>query len=868
MPEPKSRDPLPADALFLTGGGEMARLIAAYDWSGSLGPLSSWPASLKTTVGLMLNSPVPLVLLWGEDGIMLYNDGYSGFAGNRHPQLLGSKVREGWPEVADWNDNVMKVGLAGGTLTYKDQELTLNRRGQFEKGWMDLNYSPVLGDDGKPAGVIAIVQETTERVHADRRLAAERERLEQMFQQAPSFMVMLEGPEHRVQYANPGYYKLVGQRELVGRRIAEALPEVVEQGFVALMDGVFKGGKAFAAFGQKVHLHREPGAPAQERYVDFVYQPLTDSTGAVTGIFTEGVDVTERVQAEMRREALVNLTESFRKANDRVDIAYAAAALLGELLNVSRVGYGTIDPVAETLRVGRDWTAPGVETLAGVTNLRDYGSFIDSLKANEFIAIPDVRDDARTVAAAAALEARSARAFVNVPVVEQGQLVAVLYVNSAEARDWTDEELAFIREVSERTRTTTERLRGEEALREAHATLEAKVEARTRELMQAEESLRQAQKMEAVGQLTGGIAHDFNNLLGAIGGSLEVLERRINENRTAGLDRFIGGARDAAKRAAALTQRLLAFSRRQTLDPRPTDVGRLISSMEDLIRRSVGPNIEVEVVHAGGLWATRVDPSQLENSLLNLCINARDAMAPDGGRLTIETANKWLDERAAKERDLAPGQYVSLCVTDTGTGMPPEVIARAFDPFFTTKPLGLGTGLGLSMVYGFARQSGGQIRIYSEIGKGTTLCLYLPRFAGVADSADDGRAAVVDYGDGETVLIIDDEPTIRMLVSEVLGDSGYTVLEAEDGPRGLKILESNARVDLLITDVGLPGGMNGRQVADAARVTRPELKVLFITGYAENAVVGNGHLGLGMEVITKPFEMAALSNKVRALLVR
>ena len=283
------------------------------------------------------------------------------------------------------------------------------------------------------------------------------------------------------------------------------------------------------------------------------------------------------------------------------------------------------------------------------------------------------------------------------------------------------------------SRERTERLRAEEALREreiqlreANETLEAKVKIRTEELMQVEAALRQSQKMEAVGQLTGGIAHDFNNLLTAITGSLELLEKRLNEGRSVGIERYIKSAQSAARRAASLTQRLLAFSRRQTLDPRVTDANRLIGGMEDLIRRSVGPDVALEVIGAAGLWNTQVDTSQLENSLLNLCINARDAMFPDGGQLTIETANVWLDERGAKERDLQPGPYIALSVTDTGTGMPAEVIERAFDPFFTTKPLGSGTGLGLSMVYGFVRQSGGQVRIYSEFGKGTTMRLYLP----------------------------------------------------------------------------------------------------------------------------------------------
>jgi CheY-like chemotaxis protein len=372
--------------------------------------------------------------------------------------------------------------------------------------------------------------------------------------------------------------------------------------------------------------------------------------------------------------------------------------------------------------------------------------------------------------------------------------------------------------------------------------------------------------MEAVGQLTGGIAHDFNNLLAGISGSLELMERRLVQGRFGGLERYIAAAQGASRRAATLTQRLLAFSRRQTLDPRPTDVNRLIAGMEDLVRRVVGPGIAVEVVGAAGLWPTRIDASQLENALLNLCINARDAM-PDGGRITIETANKWLDERAARERELPAGQYISVCVSDTGTGMTPEVIARAFDPFFTTKPLGEGTGLGLSMIHGFVRQSGGQVRIYSELGKGTTMCLYLPRIAGAPEEAETQavpRAA--DAAHGETVLVIEDEPVVRMVMIEVLEEAGYVAIEASDGPAGLKILQSDARIDLLITDVGLPGGMNGRQVADAARVTRPDLKVLFVTGYAENAAIGNGHLEPGMHVITKPFVMTELGNKAREMI--
>ncbi|MGI4976517.1 MAG: ATP-binding protein [Janthinobacterium lividum] len=400
--------------------------------------------------------------------------------------------------------------------------------------------------------------------------------------------------------------------------------------------------------------------------------------------------------------------------------------------------------------------------------------------------------------------------------------------------------------------------------------LEEEVAARAAELMLVEAQLRQAQKMEAVGQLTGGLAHDFNNLLAAIMGSLELLQTRVAQGRVGEVGRYIDAAQGAARRAAALTHRLLAFSRRQTLAPVPTDVNRLVAGMDDLIRRTIGPQVAMERVAAGGLWSTLVDPSQLESALLNLCINGRDAM-PGGGRLGIETANLRLDGPAARERDLPPGEYVALRVSDSGCGMPPEVAARAFDPFFTTKPIGQGTGLGLSMIYGFARQSGGQVRIHSAVGRGTTVCLLLPRHAGEAEDtgeAEDAPAAALSSGRGASVLVVDDEPTVRLLVGEVLQDLGCDTSEAGDGAEALRVLQSDARVDLLVTDVGLPGGMNGRQVADAARVARPGLKVLFITGYAESSVLSHGHLEPGMHVLTKPFAMEALAGRVRELLAQ
>ncbi|MFM2129804.1 MAG: hypothetical protein RL477_1350, partial [Pseudomonadota bacterium] len=355
------------------------------------------------------------------------------------------------------------------------------------------------------------------------------------------------------------------------------------------------------------------------------------------------------------------------------------------------------------------------------------------------------------------------------------------------------------------------------------------------------------------------------NLLAGIGGAFEMIGIRLAQGRSADVERYLSAGQGAARRAAALTHRLLAFSRRQTLSPKAMNVNRLVTDFVELVERTVGPAIKVETVAASGLWQTMVDPNQLENALLNLCINARDAM-PHGDKITLETGNKWLDHRAAKEHGLEVGQYVTLSVSDTGTGIDKDILPRVFDPFFTTKPLGHGTGLGLSMVYGFARQSKGHVRIYSEIGRGTVVCIYLPRYVGdeAPEEHTESTSAPTSATD-ETVLVIDDEPTVRMLIGDALRDRGYTCIEAGDGAEGLKVFESGERVDLLITDVGLPG-LNGRQVADAARVRVPGLKVLFITGYAENAALHHGHVESGMEVMTKPFSVDDLAARVVRML--
>ena len=837
------------------------------------------------------------------------------------------------------------------------------------KYW-DVQVTPMPGADGKPRKLLSVSRDITDMHTAGAALSESEAHWRGLFEKLREGFILGElvrdadgvVADWRYLDVNPAWGELVGIRpeDARGRTIRDLFPGI-EDAWVDEMAAVVDSGRP-TAFTRKVG--------ALSRWYEGRAFGLQGDRFAV--LFLE---VTERTLADWRRGALIELDDRLRDRVEIADMSHAAAEIIGRTLDVDRAGYGTVSGTGDTVEVARDWTSAGLAGLGSPHQMRDYGSYIDDLRRGDTVVIDNVACDPRTRDNASALQTLSVAALVNVPLLEFGQLVAFLFVSCATTRAWTEEEVNFIRNVTERTRSSVERRRAEHKLQQLAVTLEQQVEERTNErdrlwqlsddllvvadyeggilhvspswtrllgysetdlltgtyeriihpddfaaVMDAlttmresgkparfedrllaadgtwkwtswtlspepggrrltgvgrditeqrriEEQLRQSQKMEAVGQLTGGLAHDFNNLLTGITGSLELLQTRVAQGRLTDVDRYVNAAQGAAKRAAALTHRLLAFSRRQTLEPKSTDINRLVAGMQELVQRTVGPEIAVESVAAGGLWNTLIDPGQLENALLNLCINARDAM-PGGGKLTIETGNRWLDQRAAQERELTPGQYVSLCVSDTGTGMPADVIARAFDPFFTTKPIGQGTGLGLSMIYGFARQSGGQVRIYSEVGDGTMVCLYLPRHVGSADAggteADLAEAPRAEAG--ETVLVVDDEPTVRMLVTDVLEELGYTAIEAADGASGLKVLQSDVRIDLLVTDVGLPGGMNGRQVADAARIARPKLKVLFITGYAENAVLSHGHLDPGMHVLTKPFAMETLASRIKDLI--
>jgi signal transduction histidine kinase/ActR/RegA family two-component response regulator len=596
------------------------------------------------------------------------------------------------------------------------------------------------------------------------------------------------------------------------------------------------------------------------------------------------VEIDSPMDLLRHQTTLARFGELALNSDSLLEILTEACRLAGEALGTDLAKVVELEADGKTLRVragvGWDPHIIGRFTTMVEENTAEYHAFI----TGEPVISPDIRTETRFRFPEFLIE-HGVRSAANVIIIGgQGKPpFGVLQIDSRVPREFTEADTLFLRSYANLVAAAVQRIR---AVAEMRSMLEGKVEERTRELVEAndklhveaeerariEETLRQSLKMEAVGQLTGGLAHDFNNMLAGISGSLELMTERISQGRTRELGRYIEMASISVSRAAALTHRLLAFSRRQTLDPKPTDVNALITGMQNLLIGTLGPGIQIEARLAPDLWPILCDPNQLENALLNLALNARDAM-PDGGSLMIETTNAVIPDRRSGTVNLAAmkapaGEYVGLFVTDTGTGMSPNVLTRAFDPFFTTKPAGQGTGLGLSMTYGFVQQSGGYVLLTSKVGEGAMVSIYLPRHFEAAE-----RVAEVDVMSmpqrvepGAVVLLVEDEVTVRMLVAEALTDLGYTVLEVGTGQSGLVIAQSRARIDLLLTDVGLPGGMNGRQLADAARGLRPGLKVLFLTGYAESIAMRNARMENGIEVMTKPFALNTLAAKVQRMI--
>ncbi len=853
---------------FLGASSELGGLIAELDWSNtSLGPIENWPEVVKTTVALILQSPVPIVTLWGEKGVMIYNDAYARFAGGRHPQILGKDVLDGWPEAADWNRIVMeKVLHLGETLSFQDQELALDRHGRAEPVWMNLDYSRVVDEGGVPAGVIAIVVETSAKVRAEQQLRGERERLKQMFNMAPGFAALLEGPDHRFVMANRAYLDLVGGREVVGKTVAEALPEVADQGFVELLDKVATSRESYVGRAVPVRLHRN-GAKDEERFVDFVYQPMIDPDGEVSGIFIEGYDVTEHKRSESLRIAHNEVLEQaildqpLEKALEglvRTVEEHSESGILGSILLLDKSGKRLLHGAAPSLPEGYNQAINGIEIGPNV------GSCGTAASTGKPVFVSDIATDPLWADFKDLALEHGLRACWSIPIRSgSGQILGTFAMYNREPRAPVDDDLQMVQLITQTAALVIERKHAEAALRELNETLEARVVEEIAERRAAEVALQRAQKLESIGKLTGGVAHDFNNLLQIISGNLQLLASDVPNNPRA--EQRLANAMGGVQRGAKLASQLLAFGRRQPLEPKVVNIGRLVAGMEDLLRRSIGEAIEIETVVSGGLWNAFIDSTQIENAVLNLAINARDAM--DGvGKLTIEVRNAHLDpEYAAENSEVRPGQYVMIAVTDTGAGISPEILGQVFEPFFTTKPEGKGSGLGLSMVYGFVKQSGGHVKIYSEVGQGTSIKIYLPRVHEDEDQLA-GPALVEAGGGSETILVVEDDEEVRATVSDLLRELGYKVLTAKDAGSALPILESGVRVDLLFTDVVMPGPLRSPELARKAKERLPSIGVLFTSGYTENAIVHGGRLDAGVNLLTKPYSRQVLAARVRRAL--
>ncbi|WP_434982728.1 PAS domain-containing protein [Xanthomonas arboricola] len=938
----------------------MAQAVRAYNWAATpLGPTTQWPSPLRNAVSLMLSSPESMYVVWGDALTFFYNDAYTPILGPRQPHALGAPLRELWADAWEAVRAPIEAAFAGRASRFEEVPIGMNRYGTPEDTWWTFSFSPIYLDDGRVGGAFCVTNEVTDRKVAQNRLADEHERLIRLFEQAPMFMAFLSGPQHRVEFANPCYSRLIGHRDVIGKPLAEALPDLVEQGHLHRLDEVYQSGRAYAANALAYNVQAEPGGPVERRLLDLVYQPIAGADGTVSGIFVQGLDITDRIgleravrEAEVRNRQILDsvmdyaiiatdlhgLVTSWNEGAQRI-LGWSEAEMLGQTLertftpedverrqilieaaaalesgsgmderwHVRKSGQrfwanGSLMVLRDEtgaaigfVKVLRDRTAERLASEALRESERRLDALVRASSQSIFSASADWRELRQLVGEGALSDAlsaslnwqqemvhpddraRLAEAIAHSIINKTGLDVEYRVLDADQRVGWTlmraipllDEGEQIVEWFGTAADITDKRL-AEQQLRQLTETLEERVRERSAALLLAEEKLRQSQKMEAVGQLTGGLAHDFNNLLTAISVGLELLQTRIEQGKYDRLERYVEMAQSSAARATALTQRLLAFSRRQTLAPTALEVQALVQGMHDIIARTLGPSIALQLRPAADPWKVLVDAPQLENALLNLCINARDAM-PDGGELTIAVANRVLDAGAAQQLDLPIGEYVCLSVQDTGTGMSADVMSKVFEPFFTTKPIGQGTGLGLSMIYGFTRQSGGHVRIDSEVGVGTTMALYLPCFDGVL--AQDEAVPATEQplrstAPSCTVLLVEDETAIRVLMSEVLSEAGYRVIETAEGSAAVERLRSQETIDLLVTDVGLTGGLNGRQVADAGRQSRPTLPVLFVTGYAATAAVGAGQLEDGMEVLTKPFLAVDLERRVAQLLER
>ena len=934
-----SANPIPH---FLVGGGETGALIRAHDWAATpLGAPHTWPLSLRTAVALLLQARQPMYVAWGPQLNSIYNDGYIPICGAKHPAAIGQPYSEMWREIWASFRPIVESTLAGQAHLFEDRPIGLAGRTE-PVGWFSFSYTPLRDDAGRVAGIFCAALETTTAVRARDRLATEHERLAQLFDQAPSFMAMLRGPEHRFEFANPAYRRLVGRRDIAGKTVVDALPEAEGQGYLRLLDEVYASGQPYTARGATYRVPRGNDGVTEERILDFVFQPVRDAAGTVSGVFVEGVDVTDRAIAEAaRRLSESRLQELNAQLEQRI---VDSARERGRTWQVSPDLLGVVNAEGHFERSNPAWlkTLGWTECEIARTPLfemihpgdleRTRAAFDELARGQpvlrfenryrcrdgryrwlSWVAVPeagkfycsarDTTDDKQRALELTQRTAERDRVWRNSRdlLVVIGADGVFRDVNPAwtailghaidevvgrrfDAFVWPDDAgltlgglaaAASSADLSHfenryRHRDGTPRWISwhtavEDELVYAYGRDVTQQKEAEAQLGAVQEALRQSQKMEAIGQLTGGVAHDFNNLLQVVSANLDLISRQADDQ-----DRVkprVAAAQAAVRRGAKLASQLLAFGRRQALEPRVINVGRFLAGIEDMLRHTLGGAVEIELIVSGGLWRTVVDPSQMENAVLNLAINARDAMGGTG-RLTIEVGNAYLDGAYARRNaELAPGQYVMLAVTDTGSGMAPETARQAFDPFFSTKPTGSGTGLGLSMVYGFVKQSGGHVKLDSELGHGTTMRLYLPRALQAEEAADATAAPAGPAPSGaETVLVVEDDEGVRTGAVALLEELGYRVLKAGDAASARALIDAGAEVDLLFTDVVMPGTLSSSELAEHARARLPAVAVLFTSGYAQNAVVHGGRLDRGVELLPKPYTREALAHRIRTVL--
>jgi PAS domain S-box-containing protein len=824
------------------GGGECGALIREKDWRISgLGDVQTWSRELRATVANIVNSPVAKVLMWGPDHIMLYNDAYREIAGERHPMSLGAPVATAFPEVWDWNRPILQAGFSGETIVHRDQPIVFQRPNGPQTMFLDLFYTPVYDADGSVGGVMCTIVDNSARISLETQLAAREAEIRRVTDAVPMLISYVDR-DHIYRFANATYRDWFGvdPKSMIGRHVRDMIGEAAYNDRRQSIDRGLSG----EAFTSETDM---PHGDGSVRRLEVRYVPHVEPDGSIPGVHILGIDVQERY---LREAALKISNARFRTAMDAVHGILWTNSADGRMQG-EQPGWSSLTGQTAEEYQGYGW-ANAVHPDDAAATVAEWNSAVAT--KTMFVHEHRVRrhDGAWRQFAIRALPIMNA----------SGEIVEWVGVHSDITHQRAAE--AALREQAETlARQVRHREHAEEQLRQLNETLEARVIAEIGERRQAEAKLAQSQKMETVGKLTGGVAHDFNNLLQVVSGNLTLLAKDVAGDERA--QRRIANAMAGVNRGAKLASQLLAFGRRHALEPKVVNVSRFVQGMDDMLRRAIGEAVEVETIVAGGLWNTFIDPAQIENALLNLAINARDAMA-GRGKLTIELSNAHLDDTYARTHDeVTPGQYVLLAVTDTGSGMPPDIIDKVFEPFFSTKAEGKGSGLGLSMVYGFVKQSGGHVKIYSEVGHGTTIKLYLPR----ALQAEDIEV-VVDHGPvaggTETVLVVEDDEEVRETVVALLVDLGYRVLKAVDAASALNVIDSGVRIDMLFTDVVMPGTLKSPELARKARERLPEIAVLFTSGYTENSIVHGGKLDAGVELLSKPYTRDAMARKFRHVL--